>query len=77
MKQEIIQFIQTDLLNNQVTLTEDQDLLISGLIDSMAVMRLVNFLETQVGSSIPPEDITLENFSSVSTIAQYVQDNFS
>ena len=77
MKQEIIQFIQTDLLNNQVTLTEDQDLLVSGLIDSMAVMRLVNFLESKVEATIPPEDITLENFSSIDTITQYLQNNFS
>ena len=53
------------------TLTDDSELFSSGLIDSMSVITLVSFLETELGVPIPPTDITLENLDSISRIATY------
>lgn len=72
MKQKLITYIQTELLNEQHTITADQDLLISGLIDSIGVMRLVGFIEKDLDTTIPPKDVTLENFGNVNTIASYI-----
>ncbi|MGI9318789.1 MAG: acyl carrier protein [bacterium] len=72
MKQKLITYIQIELLNDQQTITPDQDLLISGLIDSIGVMRLVGFIEREIEKTIPPKDITLENFGSVNLIASYI-----
>ena len=53
---------------------EDQDdLLLSGLVDSMGIMRLVSFIEDESGQSVPPEDVIIDNFSSIATITGYVQ----
>ena len=71
MKQKLLDFIQQELLNNRQTISSDQDLLVSGLIDSMAAMRLVAYFEQQTGMPVPPEDVTLENFVSVDAITRY------
>lgn len=53
-------------------LGDDDDLLISNLLDSLGVMRLVEYLEQQNEITIPAEDITLENFQSINTITRYL-----
>ena len=72
MRDKLITYIQTELLNQQHTITPEQDLLISGLIDSIGVMRLVGFIEKDLETTIPPKDVTLENFSNVNTIVSYI-----
>ena len=47
---------------------EDTKLFSSGLIDSLSVMDLVCFIEDEIGCSIPPTEITLENFDSINSI---------
>jgi acyl carrier protein len=46
--------------------------LISGLIDSIGVMRLVGFIEKDLDTTIPPKDVTLENFGNINTIVSYI-----
>lgn len=53
-------------------LKDDDDLLLSNLLDSLGVMRLVEYLEGLTDMKIPPEDITIENFQSVNKIAEYL-----
>ena len=66
-------FIKTELVVSSSDITDDQELLMSGLIDSLNVMRLVGFLETEFATPIPPEDVIVENFSSISQISSYMQ----
>lgn len=72
MKQKLITFIQSELLNDQQSITAEEDLLISGLVDSIGVMRLVGFIEKNLETTIPPKDVTLENFGNVNTIVSYL-----
>lgn len=66
-------FITSELIVSASEVTDEQELLMSGLLDSLNVMRLVGFLETEFATSIPPEDVIVENFGSVSQISQYMQ----
>lgn len=50
----------------------EDDILTSGRVDSLGVMRLIEFLELRFATSIPMEDVTVENFMSCETIAAYV-----
>jgi acyl carrier protein len=68
---EIQQFISDTFLNGR-SIMPDEDLLLSGLLDSLGVMTLVSFIEKQTGQKIPAQDITLENFTSVDTITAYL-----
>lgn len=50
----------------------DDDLL-SERLDSVAVLRLVAFVDDELGTSTGPSDFVLENFQTVSRIAEYVR----
>nr|WP_302477837.1 acyl carrier protein [Ruegeria arenilitoris] len=49
-----------------------QELLLSGILDSLGVMTLVAFLETEMKIQIPTEKITFENFSSVEQVSGFL-----
>lgn len=72
MEQQLIEFISREFLSDDAELGNEDDLLTTGLIDSLGVMRLVSFMETEFCITVPPQDVTIENFLSVRTIAEYV-----
>lgn len=71
----IIKYIQENLLGGRtsIALSPEDDLLGSGILDSMGVMRLVVFVEETFQIKIPPEDIVIENFMDVNAITNYVK----
>jgi acyl carrier protein len=69
----IRRYIQTELLNDPAApIDADEDLLLSGTLDSLRVMRLAQHLEDETGMGVPPEDLTLENFQSLRRIDEYL-----
>ncbi|MGH7958593.1 MAG: acyl carrier protein [Opitutaceae bacterium] len=49
----------------------DETLLFAtGIIDSMAILHLIAFVEHATGRSIPPEKVVMKHFQSVSAIAE-------
>jgi acyl carrier protein len=50
----------------------EEDLLASGLLDSMAITQVVVFLEEQFGVAIGDEDLVAENFASIKSMAALV-----
>ncbi|MEL6655858.1 MAG: acyl carrier protein [Bacteroidota bacterium] len=71
-KDTLIQFIQSDLIDDDQPISSDEDLLTTGLIDSVRVMRLVSFVGEAFSIEIPPEDMTIDHFISVDAICAYV-----
>ncbi len=70
----IRKYILETLLDNSVeSIDDDEDLLISGLLDSLNVMKLAGHLEQECKISIPAGDIILENFSTLKKINEYLQ----
>ena len=71
----IIKYIQENLLNGkgEIELSPEDDLLGTGLLDSMGVMRLVGFVEETFNIKIPAEDIVIENFMDVKSITNYIE----
>jgi len=73
-KNDIRAYLQNEILRDSDTAIEDdQDLLLTGLLDSMNVMRLATFLETECNISIPAEDVLIENFGSLNQIEHYLR----
>lgn len=71
--EEIRKIIQNDILNEPgIEIEADQDLLLSEILDSLRVTLLIQRLENACDVSIPPEDVTLENFSTLECIADYL-----
>ena len=72
MEEKIIGYLTQELIDSDVIISPKDDLFSNGLVDSMGLMRLVTFIEDTYGIDIPPEDLTIENFSSVETMVQYL-----
>jgi acyl carrier protein len=51
----------------------DADLIDSGLLDSLALVELLFALEREFGLSIPLEELDIETFRTVRSIADYVE----
>jgi acyl carrier protein len=69
------QYITTELLSEQTNanLTVDDSLLVGGLVDSLGIMQLINFIEENFNIRVPPKDVTIENFRSIRVIAEYIE----
>lgn len=75
MKDVIIGFIETELMSGRgdSRVSPDDDLLGSGVLDSLGVMQLVWFIGREFETDVPPEDVTIENFQSVAKIEAYLE----
>lgn len=73
MTDQIIKHIKIELLNNEsLDLTAEEDILTTGLIDSLSIMKLISWLEEHFSVTIPAEDMTIEYFMTVNDIADYI-----
>ena len=71
----LIAYIQEQLLgaNSGVDIDPSDDLLGSGLVDSMGMMSLINFIEERFDFKVPPEDMVIEHFMTVEAISSYLE----
>jgi len=73
MKERIVEYIKSNISNeNLENLSLQDDLLGNGIIDSMGMMKLIDFIEKESKISIPPEDMTVENFMTIECILDYL-----
>lgn len=70
---DIIRSYISDTLLSGADIANDDDLLLSGLLDSLSVIRLVQHLENEFAVRVPPEEIVIEHFTSVDTITAYLE----
>ena len=73
-KESIRHFIATELADAGAnpSITDDDQLLEQGIIDSFGIMTLLGFLEEKFAVHIEGDDLTPENFSSISTISALI-----
>ena len=68
------EYIQNEILNDPEFVIEvGQDLLLSETLNSLSVTLLMAHIETTCNVHIPPEDVTLENFSTLQSIEAYIR----
>lgn len=74
MEEAIVGFVRDELLRGEeIEVTADDEIVLDGTVDSLGVTRLVDFLESEFKVSVPPQDVTIENFRSIRTMADYVR----
>lgn len=71
MEDKLRQFIGDELLYGEVV-AADTKLLSTGLIDSFAILRLVDFVEENFAVGIGAADFNLENFDTVTAICRLI-----
>lgn len=73
-KAVIMSYIEKDILRGRkANLSENDDLLSAGIIDSLGILQLVAFIDEQFGIQVPDEDVVIENFQSVNALASYLE----
>ena len=66
-------FLRLEILNDgAIEIGDEEDLLLGGIVDSLGVTRLIAYIEDTARITIPPEDVTLENFQTLVAIHAYV-----
>jgi len=75
MESIINAYISRELVSkpDQLPLKNDTQLLDTGLLDSLSVLKLVLFLEKEFGIVMDPEDVIPEHFQTVDAICTYVR----
>jgi len=77
-EQEIKATIKTFILNeflpgeDPAALTDATPLMTTGILDSIAVLKVVSFLENQFGITIEPHEAVVENLNTLSDMATLV-----
>lgn len=73
-EQMLLDYIKQDLLKGRVSsLSADDDLLDSGILNSLGILQLVSYVDERLGITIPDEDVVYENFNSVSALVNYLE----
>lgn len=72
LEADLVAMIIEEITFGQPVETET-DLLLTGLVDSIGVIRIVTWIEEHLEIEIDPGDVLLENFQTVALIVQYVK----
>ncbi|HET9440580.1 MAG TPA: acyl carrier protein [Longimicrobiales bacterium] len=72
LRADILQFVKTDLGGSQsVVIDENTNLIQSGVLDSMGLMRLIDYLEQRVNIRVPDTEVLPDNFKTVAEIEAF------
>jgi acyl carrier protein len=73
VEQSIMDHISLAAAGSSVAVTRDTPLLDSGLLDSINLVGLIQFMEEQFSIKIPDSDIDADLFTSPATVIAYVE----
>ena len=66
------EYIQREIAKGR-ELSDDESLLDGGILDSLAIVKLVAYVEDEFDIEVPDSDFDPENFESISAIAQLIE----
>jgi acyl carrier protein len=69
----LIEFIMADVALDEGQIDGATDLLLTGLVDSLGVVLIVEWIEAELGRSIDPADVVLENFQTVEAMMEFLR----
>lgn len=68
-------FIKAELARGQANVDIDTAPLVDiGIIDSLGIMKLVSFIERELGVKIPDDELLPERFDTITTISLLVEE---
>jgi acyl carrier protein len=75
MKDELRQYILNEFLPGEKpeNLRDDTPLSTSGILDSVAILRMVTFVEERYGIEVEAHETGTDNFDSIDSIAAFIQ----
>lgn len=78
-EEQIKQFILSDLIKDgsATELDNDENLIDSGVVDSLGIMKLVAFLEKSFKIAVSDDEILLDNFETIDAISGFLSSKTS
>jgi acyl carrier protein len=75
VRKELREFVEESFLymHPDLELTDDEDLLAKGVIDSLGFVELVEEVQSRYGLAVQDVEITEQNFGSINAIATFVE----
>jgi acyl carrier protein len=75
VRKEMREFVEESFLymHPDLELTDDEDLLAKGVIDSLGFVELVEEVQSRYGVAVQDVEITEDNFGSINAIAGFVE----
>lgn len=70
--QELAAFIQAEVAIGDDPIEPDTDLVLTGLVDSLGVVLIVDWIENRLGIDIDPGDVVIEHFDMVRSMVTYL-----
>ena len=72
MQDKLISYISQEFYAGD-TLEADTDLLDDGLIDSIGFMKIIQFMEDELGTKVEPQDMVVDHFITVEAMMVYIE----
>ena len=73
LSDDLVQFIASEVALGGGALDASTDLVMTGLVDSLGVMMVVDWLEQRLVITIDPTDVVIEHFESVDAMVGYLR----
>jgi acyl carrier protein len=75
IEEEVERFIVDEIAagSGMESVPRDCDLVAARIIDSLGITELISFLERRFGIAVDDDDIDLENFKSIESIAAFAE----
>lgn len=74
---DLEKFLLSEIISNSGLdknfIAPDENLISSGIIDSMGILKLVSYLEKSFNIKIANEEIVPENFQTLNSLVQFVE----
>lgn len=70
--ERLLKFVNAEISLSPDPIEAETDLLLTGAVDSLGVVRITHWLEDEYGIEIDPVDVTLENFQTVSRMIAFL-----
>lgn len=61
------------ILDDEVKVQDDDNIFKLGFVDSLFALKLVNFIEENLGIELDNADLDIENFCSINRIMEFIQ----
>ena len=72
MQDKLINYISQEFYTGEAV-EADTDLLDDGLIDSIGFMKIIQFMEDELGTKVEPQDMVVDHFMTVAAMTAYIE----
>jgi len=75
LNEKIRKFIEANLVvfEDEAEFNDGDNIFEMGFVNSLFAMKLVNYIEQEIGVTVANDDLDIGNFSSVNRIVQYIE----